>query len=105
MKTLFLLLIIISFATITGIAQPRLKTTYLNILEDLAVKEHLELIYSPDLVSLLDSTDFPFSTNIDSCLMQLQDVSNFKITQTETHLITKIKSACVYSLARKSCGR
>ncbi|MBN2634944.1 MAG: carboxypeptidase-like regulatory domain-containing protein, partial [Prolixibacteraceae bacterium] len=91
MKILLFLLTIIPFATITGIAQTEAKNTYLQILENLAETKHLELIYSPDMVSLSDSTDFPFSANIDSCLAQLQDLSNLKIAQTDTHLIITSK--------------
>ncbi|QGY46208.1 hypothetical protein GM418_21845 [Maribellus comscasis] len=91
MKIIFLLFIIIPIVTITGNAQTGSKTTYLNVLEEIAVKEHLELSYSPDLVSLSDSTDFSFSANIDSCLAQLQNLLNSKITQTNTHLIITSK--------------
>ncbi len=101
MKNRFILLIIGHITTITGLAQIRSETTYLDILENLAEKGHLELIYSPDLVSLSDSTDFPFSTNFDSCLSQLQNVSNLKITQTDTHLIIRSKMPALIHLQGK----
>ena len=63
------------------------KTTYLQIVTNLAQTCRLELSFSSDLVNLNDSTDFVFSTDPDSCLIQVQMLAGLKITKTANHLI------------------
>lgn len=99
-KTTFTL-IIFSLFSICSFGQTPRKTTYLNILEDLAKKQQLELSYSNDLVTLTDSTDYIFSSDPDSCLTELQNIMNLKITQTQTHLIVAPKAPAYIHLQGK----
>ncbi len=93
----FLIVTILSIATCFGQTQ----TTYLDVLKKLSDILTLELSYSADLVSLSDSTDFNFSPNPDSCLAELQEQTNLKITSTESHLIIASKTATYIHLQGK----
>lgn len=75
--------------------------TYLDVLKNLSDKLNLELSYSTDLVSLSDSTDFNFSSNPDSCVLELQEQTNLKIHKTETHLVVASKAPAYIHLQGK----
>ncbi len=94
-------LILLLFTAISCYSQSLKQSTYLQILENLATSFKLELSYSSDLVSLSDSTDFQFSFNADSCISELQEQANLKITKTETHLIVASKAPLYLNLKGK----
>lgn len=95
------ILILLFFTAISCYSQSLQQSTYLQILENLASDLKLELSYSSDLVSLSDSTDFQFSLNADSCISELQEQANLKITKTKTHLIVASKAPFYLNLKGK----
>ena len=94
-------LILLLFTAISCYSQSLQQTTYLQILENLASGLKLELSFSSDQVSLTDSTDFQFNLNADSCILELQEQANLKITKTETHLIIASKAPFYLNLKGK----
>ncbi len=101
MKRKIFSLLIFTQICFSVLGQKAQKTTYIEVLERLAKQHKLELSYSSDLVSLSDSTEFIFSTNIDSCITELQEQTNLKITKTETHLIVASKAPAYIHLQGK----
>ena len=95
------ILFLLSFTAISCYSQSLKQSTYLQILENLATELKLELSFSSDLVSVSDSTDFQFSLNADSCISELQEQANLKITKTETHLIVASKAPFYLNLKGK----
>ncbi len=95
------ILILLFFTAISCYSQSLQQNTYLQILENLATGLKLELSFSSDLVSLSDSTDFHFSLNTDSCILELQEQANLKITKSETHLIVASKAPFYLNLKGK----
>lgn len=95
------ILILLFFTAISCYSQSLQQNTYLQILENLATGLKLELSFSSDLVSLSDSTDFHFSLNTDSCILELQEQANLKITKTLTHLIVASKAPFYLNLKGK----
>lgn len=63
------------------------KRSYLDVLKSLASAENLELSYSPELVDLSETTSFKFSENTDTCLAELENHADIRISKTESHLI------------------
>lgn len=94
-------LILLLITVISCFSQSLQQSTYLQILENLASGLKLELSFSSDLVSLSDSTDFQFSFNVDSCILELQEQAGLKITKTETHLIVASKAPFYLNLKGK----
>ena len=94
-------ILVFCLAGVVCFGQTKSKTTYLEVFEDLAKNYHLELSYSSDLVALFDSTEFYFSSDIDSCMTQLQQETNLKITKTETHLIVASKASAYIHIQGK----
>jgi hypothetical protein len=101
MKKSISALILLLFAAVTCFSQSLRQSTYLQILENLASGLKLELSFSSDQVSLSDSTDFQFNLNADSCILELQEQANLKITKTETHLIIASKAPFYLNLKGK----
>ncbi len=101
MKRKIFSLLIFTQICFSVLGQKAQKTTYIEVLERLAKQHKLELSYSSDLVALSDSTEFYFSTDIDSCMTQLQEQRNLKITKTETHLIVASKAPAYIHLQGK----
>ena len=95
------ILFLLFFNAISCYSQSLQQSTYLQILENLASGLKLELSFSSDLVSLSDSTGFQFSLNADSCISELQEQANLKITKTETHLIVASKTPFYLNLKGK----
>jgi hypothetical protein len=87
MKRILNLFILNVLVTSFGFTQTAQKTTFLNVLNSLAKTNNLELSYSSDLVNLNDSTEFVFSKNLDSCIVQVEKVSRLKIQINNSHLI------------------
>ncbi len=85
-KTINLILLSLLTATFC-FGQSKEKTTFLNVIENLAENLNLELSYSPDLVFLTDSTNFIFSANPDTCIAQLEKLAEINVVKTDTHLI------------------
>jgi hypothetical protein len=87
MKRILNLFIFNVLVTSFGFAQTTQRTTFLNVLNNLAKTNNLELSYSSDLVNLNDSTEFVFSKNLDSCIVQVEKLSRLKIQINNSHLI------------------
>ena len=87
MKRILNLFILNVLVTSFGFTQTAQKTTFLNVLNSLAKTNNLELSYSSDLVNLNDSTEFVFSKNLDSCIVQVEKLSRLKIQINNSHLI------------------
>lgn len=87
MKQILNILILSALTTSLSFAQSTQKTTFLNVLTDLAKTNKLELSYSSDFVNLKDSTCFDFSNNIDSCIIQVEKLTQLKIQTSSSHLI------------------
>ncbi len=87
MKQVLNILILNALATTLCFAQPIQKTTFFNVLTNIAKTNSLELSYSSDLVNLNDSTCFVFSMNIDSCIIQVEKLTHLKIKTNTSHLI------------------
>lgn len=78
----------IAYFLITTIAfTQEQNTTYLDIVSVIAKKQNLELSYSPDLVNLSSISNFKYSENSDSCIIQIEKQAGVKISLTKTHLI------------------
>jgi hypothetical protein len=87
MKQIVNILVLNALATTFCFAQTTQKTTFLNVLSNLAKSNNLELSYSSDFVNLNDSTSFNFSNNFDSCIVQFESLTQLKIQTTTSHLI------------------
>jgi hypothetical protein len=87
MKRILNLFILNVLITSFGFTQTAQKTTFFNVLNSLAKTNNLELSYSSDLVNLNDSTEFSFSKNLDSCIVQVEKLSRLKIQTNNSHLI------------------
>lgn len=87
MKRILNLFILNVLVSSFGFAQTAQRTTFFNVLNNLAKTNHLELSYSSDLVNLNDSTEFAFSKNLDSCIVQVEKLSRLKIQINNSHLI------------------
>ena len=87
MKLLINIFIFSVLSVCVSSAQSPQSTTFLKELTHLSASLHLELSFSSDLVNLNDSTDFVFSSQADSCMVQIESMAGLKLTKKEGHLV------------------
>jgi len=87
MKLLINIFIFSVLSVCVSSAQSPQSTTFLKVLTHLSATLHLELSFSSDLVNLNDSTDFVFSSQADSCMVQIESMAGLKLTKKEGHLV------------------